>query len=319
MLGWCWVGRAAASLSIAFFFVVFAGPAVPLLGVPCLLRPRRRTSRSSLARGSDGSLLIVTRNVQRGREGKFKSSGIQFAVSTMQGWRRTQEDAHIVEDLGDGTTVLGVFDGHGGREVSNFAKRHFSRVLKEHKDFRSDVGAALIGAFHGIDQLLEDKANLPEVNSLKLDANDPSDDSQPGGSSSADDDNEAGDGEGADGRKVSMSEAVDLFQKLMTLKRMNAAGAQQRGGRRRCRRQWRRRCRRRRRRRRRRPALRRAALRRRLRRRPARVHAAAGPRRCRRDLGRHGGARRLPGGRQRGRLARHRLAQGPRARALRGP
>ena len=172
-----------------------------------------------------GAYLSSPETSKESEEGKFKSSGIQFAVSTMQGWRRTQEDAHIVEDLGDGTTVLGVFDGHGGREVSNFAKRHFSRVLKEHKDFRSDVGAALIGAFHGIDQLLEDKANLPEVNSLKLDANDPSDDSQPGGSSSADDDNEAADGEGADGRKVSMSEAVDLFQKLMTLKRMNAAGA----------------------------------------------------------------------------------------------
>ncbi|KAH8048674.1 protein serine/threonine phosphatase [Aureococcus anophagefferens] len=41
----------------------------------------------------------------------------------MQGWRKGQEDAHIAADVG-GTAVFGVFDGHGGREVSNFtAKR----------------------------------------------------------------------------------------------------------------------------------------------------------------------------------------------------
>jgi serine/threonine protein phosphatase PrpC len=33
----------------------------------------------------------------------------------MQGWRRTMEDAHIANlDLGDGVSVFGVLDGHGG-------------------------------------------------------------------------------------------------------------------------------------------------------------------------------------------------------------
>jgi protein phosphatase 1G len=33
----------------------------------------------------------------------------------MQGWRRSMEDAHIANlDLGDGVSIFGVFDGHGG-------------------------------------------------------------------------------------------------------------------------------------------------------------------------------------------------------------
>lgn len=34
----------------------------------------------------------------------------------MQGWRRTMEDAHIANlDIGDGISIFGVFDGHGGK------------------------------------------------------------------------------------------------------------------------------------------------------------------------------------------------------------
>jgi len=33
----------------------------------------------------------------------------------MQGWRRSMEDAHIANiTLGNGISVFGVFDGHGG-------------------------------------------------------------------------------------------------------------------------------------------------------------------------------------------------------------
>ena len=34
----------------------------------------------------------------------------------MQGWRKNMEDAAIHEtDLGDGNSLFGVFDGHGGK------------------------------------------------------------------------------------------------------------------------------------------------------------------------------------------------------------
>jgi len=48
----------------------------------------------------------------------------------MQGWRKTMEDSHIAElNLGDGCSVFGVFDGHGGDEVAMFVKRNFVKCL----------------------------------------------------------------------------------------------------------------------------------------------------------------------------------------------
>lgn len=44
----------------------------------------------------------------------------------MQGWRTDMEDAHICDEicLPDGTQgmVFGVFDGHGGKSVAEFAQ-----------------------------------------------------------------------------------------------------------------------------------------------------------------------------------------------------
>lgn len=53
----------------------------------------------------------------------------------MQGWRKNMEDAHICSqiDLGYGQMgmLFGVFDGHGGKEVAEFAGKNFERVLLE--------------------------------------------------------------------------------------------------------------------------------------------------------------------------------------------
>ena len=45
--------------------------------------------------------------------------GIGWGVASMQGWRRSHEDAHAVVSLGKSTAMFGVFDGHCGREVSS--------------------------------------------------------------------------------------------------------------------------------------------------------------------------------------------------------
>ena len=53
----------------------------------------------------------------------------EVVESSMQGWRRLQEDAHVVEI--DGSTLhAGVFDGHGGAEVSTWVGRHIMDILK---------------------------------------------------------------------------------------------------------------------------------------------------------------------------------------------
>ena len=85
--------------------------------------------------------------------------GHTFGVSSMQGWRRSQEDAHLVVDVPGmvETAVFGVFDGHGGREVSNFTVRRFAKVLQDLPAFTDDPASAMAPAFHRIDELLNNK------------------------------------------------------------------------------------------------------------------------------------------------------------------
>ena len=54
-----------------------------------------------------------------------QSGNIAYGATSMQGWRKSQEDAHISTFLEDGNAVFGVFDGHGGKEVSLFVKDRF--------------------------------------------------------------------------------------------------------------------------------------------------------------------------------------------------
>ena len=55
----------------------------------------------------------------------------------MQGWRKRQEDAHIA-DISQGEKknidVFGVFDGHGGKEISTFVSHHFTKELINNKN-----------------------------------------------------------------------------------------------------------------------------------------------------------------------------------------
>ena len=47
------------------------------------------------------------------------------------------EDAHIAEpDLGDGNSLFGVFDGHGGPEVAKFTRAHFTKNLIGHAAYK---------------------------------------------------------------------------------------------------------------------------------------------------------------------------------------
>jgi len=59
-----------------------------------------------------------------------ENAAMKFGGSEMQGWRNAQEDAHISElNLPNGEAVFGVFDGHGGAEVSKYVEIHFVKTL----------------------------------------------------------------------------------------------------------------------------------------------------------------------------------------------
>ena len=66
----------------------------------------------------------------------------------MQGWRKSQEDSHIAAFLPDGNALFGVFDGHGGKEVSIFVKARFTEELQKLDSYKSkDYTKALKEAF----------------------------------------------------------------------------------------------------------------------------------------------------------------------------
>jgi len=68
-----------------------------------------------------------------------EGGNIRYVAVGMQGWRRSMEDAHIayINMDGSGVSLFGVFDGHGGKEVALFVKKHFKEELLKLQHYRS--------------------------------------------------------------------------------------------------------------------------------------------------------------------------------------
>jgi protein phosphatase 1G len=83
----------------------------------------------------------------------------------MQGWRKRMEDSHISDlNVSDGVHVFGVFDGHGGREVAVWVKKHFTKELASLKTFKSgNLQAALPENFLRLDQIMVEPNNKNEL------------------------------------------------------------------------------------------------------------------------------------------------------------
>ena len=89
----------------------------------------------------------------------------------MQGWRKRMEDSHI-SDLNRGTdnksNLYGVFDGHGGKEVAQFVKKHFTQELINNPNYKKgDYKRALTETFLRMDEMMNEKSGKEE---LKLEA-----------------------------------------------------------------------------------------------------------------------------------------------------
>ena len=189
---------------------------------------------------------------------------LTWAVVEMQGWRKSMEDAFVAESsipMLDGTNgsqaqaqaqVFGVFDGHGGSEVALFCKRHLVPVLMDTEGWKAgEIGTGLIQAFHGMDVMIDDvkyrdelmelaiegskRAKNPDSNVSTITTSDgvkDKDDSSLSSDASLtsneadDDDNDDSSGESSSKftRKISATDAIELFHKLLymgTGKRMN--------------------------------------------------------------------------------------------------
>lgn len=154
--------------------------------------------------------------------------GLKYAVGEIQGWRKNMEDAHIsCTDLAaidesvnaDNISVFGVFDGHGGKEVAKFCQVYFLRELIHTQEFYDRrFGEALKKTFHQMDLMLEDESFNFQLQQFRKIPN-PSDKKITSGNSTDDDQRESNDLEGDGGKKskgkIPISEAMELFQKLL--------------------------------------------------------------------------------------------------------
>ena len=87
----------------------------------------------------------------------------------MQGWRKRQEDAHVA-DISKGTKndidVFGVFDGHGGKEISTFVSHHFTNELLNNKNIETDLKQALKETFLKMDEIMITNESIEEIKTI---------------------------------------------------------------------------------------------------------------------------------------------------------
>ena len=84
----------------------------------------------------------------------------------MQGWRKRQEDAHIsAVSTGEkkDIDVFGVFDGHGGKEISKFVSNHFTEELIINKNIYTDMPQALKETFLKMDEIMTTPESVEEI------------------------------------------------------------------------------------------------------------------------------------------------------------
>ncbi|KAF9267446.1 PP2C-domain-containing protein [Marasmius fiardii PR-910] len=95
----------------------------------------------------------TTKTSESGQNGRFL-----YAVSEMQGWRITMEDAHAIkldldESPEDLNAFFAVYDGHGGGTVAKFAGQNVHKRLMTEEAYQTkDYEMALKKAFLGTDE-----------------------------------------------------------------------------------------------------------------------------------------------------------------------
>lgn len=110
-----------------------------------------------------GAYLSAPKTEKKTQEGQ--NSRYSFGVSSMQGWRMSMEDAHLTNlNIDHNVACFGVFDGHGGHEVSTFVSRHFATELVLNPEYkRGNLEEALRLTFLRMDTLLRNKEGQKEV------------------------------------------------------------------------------------------------------------------------------------------------------------
>lgn len=91
----------------------------------------------------------------------FETSHLRVGCCSMQGWRKSMEDAHVAQLNLDGNkdqAFFGVFDGHQSDEASRYCRAHMlDELLKSVAICKGDFKAAFAEAFKAVDKQICEK------------------------------------------------------------------------------------------------------------------------------------------------------------------
>ena len=86
---------------------------------------------------------------------------------SMQGWRKSMEDAHVMYS-DDQLSLFAVFDGHGGSEVAKYCGKNVVDVFKSiEKEKSGNIKDALIETFLKLDENMLKEAGQKELREFK--------------------------------------------------------------------------------------------------------------------------------------------------------
>ncbi|EGD76617.1 hypothetical protein PTSG_07731 [Salpingoeca rosetta] len=104
--------------------------------------------------------------VEKDIEAGVDQHGRSFICGSMQGWRIDQEDAHLIVTKEKQYAMYGVFDGHGGPEVSALVARRLLEFLKSHPEWDRNKEEAVRGAFRNMDKFINSRKGRREMRTL---------------------------------------------------------------------------------------------------------------------------------------------------------
>ncbi|EPY42992.1 protein phosphatase [Angomonas deanei] len=88
----------------------------------------------------------------------FETSHLRVGCCSMQGWRKSMEDAHVAQlNIGGckKRAFFGVFDGHQSNEAARFCRAHMlDEVMKSADKYSDNYNSIFEEAFRSIDELI---------------------------------------------------------------------------------------------------------------------------------------------------------------------
>ena len=102
-----------------------------------------------------------------------------YGVSTMQGWKKQNEDTYLIKisndkkeninnnkNKKDQLNIFGIFDGHYGREISEFVSQNFTNELFKNKNLENNLEIAIKETFIKMDELRKTEKGKKEIRNI---------------------------------------------------------------------------------------------------------------------------------------------------------